>query len=486
MHFLITAGKWMAEFIAELAGVGIDSSEQGTPIDLSTLPQDSLLWQLPEHLIQDVMDVLLFVSNAHPSTLNTAQLDPLMTMVVFFLAHPSLVRSPHVRASFGGLLYSAFLPESERMNSGPVMPRGSEAHTALLYSHPLAQRYLAPSLLLLYGDVEQTGHYDKLEHRFHIAAILKYLWKNQEHRVTFRRISKDQGMFMRFANGLMNECNNLVASVMEKLPEIRTVQLQLKDPAAWGALTEERRSEIMERHQDNERSVRSQMLLCNETMHMLAYLTSDEDIQVPFLKDELLVRLADMLLSIINQLVGTKGLEIKVDNPESYNFRPKEMLREVCLTLSYFALHEKFHLALAESGFYRETLLPKATSTMRRLGGLDAANLKAMDNLCSAVVEAKNKAEAEEAGLGVAPDEFLDPFLFHVMRDPVILPTSGNIMDRSTIVQHLLNNPHDPFNRKELTEDMLKPADQLRERINAYLAGGGKTAATEPAPSHAP
>ena len=44
------------------------------------------------------------------------------------------------------------------------------------------QETLAPALLLLYGDVEHTGHYDKLEHRFHIAAVLKYLWQSPEHR----------------------------------------------------------------------------------------------------------------------------------------------------------------------------------------------------------------------------------------------------------------------------------------------------------------
>ena len=45
---------------------------------------------------------------------------------------------------------------------------------------------------------------------------------------TFRRISADTANFAVFANGLMNEINNLVASVMEKLPEIRNVQQQQK------------------------------------------------------------------------------------------------------------------------------------------------------------------------------------------------------------------------------------------------------------------
>lgn len=43
-----------------------------------------------------------------------------------------------------------------------------------------------------------------------------------------------------------------------------------------------------------------------------------------------------------------------------------------------------------------------------------------------------------------------------LMTDPVMLP-SGNIMDRSIILRHLLNSPTDPFNRQPLTESMLEP-----------------------------
>ena len=39
----------------------------------------------------------------------------------------------------------------------------------------------------------------------------------------------------------------------------------------------------------------------------------------------------------------------------------------------------------------------------------------------------------------------------------VLLPTSGNIMDRSSIMRHLLSDETDPFNRKHLTPDMLVP-----------------------------
>lgn len=58
------------------------------------------------------------------------------------------------------------------------------------------------------------------------------------------------------------------------------------------------------RHEDNERSLKSNLSLCNETLHMVAYLTSDPDIQKPFLREELLLRLAEMLLCVLKQLVS--------------------------------------------------------------------------------------------------------------------------------------------------------------------------------------
>lgn len=66
-----------------------------------------------------------------------------------------------------------------------------------------------------------------------------------------------------------------------------------------------------------------------------------------------------------------------------------------------------------------------------------------------------------------APDEFKDPLMDTLMSDPVILP-SGTSMDRAIITRHLLNSNTDPFNRQILTEDMLIPNVELKERIDAW------------------
>ncbi len=51
-----------------------------------------------------------------------------------------------------------------------------------------------------------------------------------------------------------------------------------------------------------------------------------------------------------------------------------------------------------------------------------------------------------------------------LMEDPVLLPTSGKVMDRKHINRHLLSTPNDPFNRQPLTEEMLKPG-KLRTMV---------------------
>merc|ERR1712038_1809799 len=108
---------------------------------------------------------------------------------------------------------------------------------------------------------------------------------------------------------------------MEKLPEIRTVQQQMADAKGWADLGEERREEIASRHEENEQEVKRALPLCNKTLKMLGFLNTDDDIRNLFLLEEMCPRLVNMLLHVLTKLVGSRGVDLKVDNPESYNFR---------------------------------------------------------------------------------------------------------------------------------------------------------------------
>lgn len=67
----------------------------------------------------------------------------------------------------------------------------------------------------------------------------------------------------------------------------------------------------------------------------------------------------------------------------------------------------------------------------------------------------------------VALPSFTDPLMDTLMTDPVQLP-SGVIMDRPVIIRHLLSSNQDPFNRQQLTVDMLVPAREMKAKIEQW------------------
>ena len=177
----------------------------------------------------------------------------------------------------------------------------------------------------------------------------------------------------------------------------------------------------------------------------------------------------NMLFHVLMKLVGTKGMELKVLDPTKYNFRPKDMLRDLCAIFANFVSAPEFIVECAQSGLYNAELVAKAAKTCRKLNLLEDNRLEAFESLTLKVNEALKEVDIFDELIKDAPDEFLDPLMCTFMKDPVYLPTSENVVDRATITQHLLNDPTDPFNRKELTIDMIQPATELKERMKRWL-----------------
>lgn len=463
---------------------------------------DDTLRLMPEQFVNDTCDIIMGIARLKPKALRGLEFRYVFKLVVKLLSpkyagvctncvfgdkpfclvwaciltfwllafRVKVVRNYNLRATLGDVLYDLFLPsasDDRREVPSSVACDPLAGGQTYLLSDVQAQESLAPSLLLLYGEVEHTGYYDKMTHRAKIASLIKYLWESTEHRSAFRRITQNKESFIKFANGIMNETNTLIATVMQKLPEIREAQLKMKNAQEWGQLSEEEQNIIKSRLDDNEREVKHALPLCNKTLQMFGYLNTDKDIRSLFLLEELCSRLVQMLLHVLTKLVGTKGLDLKVENPEQYDFRPKEMLRDLCAIFALFASAKEFQVECAKNGC-DPALLSSAVKTCRRLNLLTGDSMTAFESLPPLVAKEEQAVAADEALLHDAPDEFLDAILQSFMKDPVILP-SGHCVDRSTITQHLLNDPTDPFNRKEMTIEDVKPATELKERMRVWV-----------------
>ena len=76
------------------------------------------------------------------------------------------------------------------------------------------------------------------------------------------------------------------------------------------------------------------------------------------------------------------------------------------------------------------------------------------------------------------PSEFECGLTGELMTDPVLLP-SGEIICRENIRRHLIVSTQNPFNREYLTNDMLKPDDELRTVIALWKTEKRKAAKEE-------
>ena len=92
-----------------------------------------------------------------------------------------------------------------------------------------------------------------------------------------------------------------------------------------------------------------------------------------------------------------------------------------------------------------------------------------LDSLVDLLLEDEDSDESDDSvKADEEPDEYLDAIMFHVMSDPVRLPDSGKIVDRSTIARHFLSDQNDPFTKAPLTMEQVEPLDDLKMAIQAW------------------
>ena len=158
----------------------------------------------------------------------------------------------------------------------------------------------------------------------------------------------------------------------------------------------------------------------------------------------------------------------QVNNPEQYDFRPKEMLRDLCAIFALFASADEFQLECAKSDKCDPSELRSAIKRCQEFNLLTGESMKAFESLPELVEKNLVDVQAEEDLQQDSPDEFLDPVTCSFMKDPVTLP-SGNVVDRYTAERSLLNDGIDPFSRQAMTKDDIKPATDLKQRIDQWL-----------------
>ncbi|KAG2102251.1 ubiquitin elongating factor core-domain-containing protein [Suillus discolor] len=418
---------------------------------------------LPEFIIEDVVEFFLFVVRHSPESLDLSGKDELVIFALTFLTSTWYIKNPFLKAKINEAVFYGVLPYANDRH-------GILGHT--LNTHPVALKNLIPALTHFYIEVEQTGassqFYDKFNARRNIAYILKAVWDNPVHRDALNKEAQNVDKFIRFINLMINDVTYLMDESLSELTQIHNIQTEMRDQNAWNARPQQYRREREGALRGLERHASGYTTLGRSTVGLLKDFTAET--KGPFMMPEIVDKLAAMLDYNLDALVGPKCGELRVQDPEKYKFNPRQLLSDILQVYINLSDQEEFVRAVANDGrSYKKELFEAAMETARRVPLKTETEIGVVRSFVSKVEEMKTTIEEEE-DLGEIPDEFLDPLMATIMRDPVTLPSSRVVIDRSTIKSHLLSDSKDPFNRVPLVVEDVIPNVELKAQIDAFIA----------------
>lgn len=383
----------------------------------------------------------------------------MIALCIAFLQSSDFIKNPYLKSSLVTLLFCG---------TWPFMHFRKGVLGDQLYGSKFANDHLLRALIKFYIEAESTGahtqFYDKFNIRYEIFQIIKSVWGNDVYKEQLTRESKvNRQFFVQFVNLLLNDATYVLDEALTKFPKIHTLQAELDHNTAMSA---QDRQKKLEELQTLEGQASSYMQLANETLYMMKLFTST--LGEAFTMPEIVQRLASMLNYNLETLAGPKMGQLKVNNPQKYHFQPRVLLSDFVEIYLNLGSSQTFIDAVAADGrSYKPETFDKAGYILAKRAMKDEADLRRFDVLKKKFRESKEIADQAELDLGEIPAEFEDPILGDLMKDPVVLP-SQHIVDRSTIIQHLLSDPKDPFTRQPMTMDDVIPDTELKTKIETW------------------
>ncbi|EED23803.1 ubiquitin fusion degradation protein UfdB, putative [Talaromyces stipitatus ATCC 10500] len=452
MQFMRYVIVWILRLVS-----GTDFPKQKLTLPLPEEPRE-IFKCLPEYFIDDIVSNFKFIMWSMPQIITTAQGDELVMLCIAFLESSQYIKNPYLKAGLISILFRGTWPR-------PGGARGILVD--LLNSLPFANEYLLHAVMKFYIEVEHTGthtqFFDKFNIRYEIFQIIKCIWGNPAYRNQLSdQANENLDFFVRFVNLLLNDVTFVLDEAFTAFITIHDTQELLNREG--NTMEQAVRQEKEEALSAAQRQAKSYMQLTNETVAMLKLFT--EALADSFTMPEIVQRLADMLDYNLDAMVGPKSSNLHVGNLQEYGFNPRGLLSEIIDVYINLMNKENFIVAVARDGrSYKPQNFEKAAEIIRKRGLKSEEELAKLIELSKRIKQAKEADEQAEEDLGEIPDEFLDPLIYTLMEDPVILPNSKVTIDRATIRSHLLSDPHDPFNRAPLKIEDVIPNTDLKKQI---------------------
>jgi len=288
----------------------------------------------------------------------------------------------------------------------------------------------------------------------------------------FNKLNKENpDLLLKFGMCYVADLSFLFDESLQRMTQIKNFQANQTDQNTYEAFLDGQSSLMV-----NLETVFSYLFVFQKYYEMGSWLTQ---FPVEFLLSaelrDLFTRNLNYTCSILLKNFSTSSL----NNNQMYqrnkeNFHPMNLLKFVLKIYLNLYRRNGFTESIvsdARSFDLKEFLLiPDIIEKHKLFNSQELEDWKSFIKKLEQKVQEKEKADKLFLeSVGDIPEEFMDPLVNEVMKDPVMLPSSKMVVDRTTIIKYLLNDPIDPFNRSPLTKDMLVAVPELKEKIQEFF-----------------
>ncbi|MES1902447.1 MAG: Ubiquitin conjugation factor E4 B [Paramarteilia canceri] len=301
---------------------------------------------------------------------------------------------------------------------------------------------------------------DKFTVRYNISSYIAGLKRIPNYEWLSKMSSVVGKEFRLYINTILSDLSYTLFEAIEMLKQIHYFQQKTSSSHNLNMQQEE-----AQQFSRNEQNIKSLLMLTETNMESLKDLTLNE--KEHFLTDEILIRFVPVISSNIKNLCGPDTAKLIVKNKKKYHWNPKKIL-DLTIDIILNMNGRKFCKEIALDGLTDFQAYDKALILMQTRLLRAAQEVEAFRDLIILIKRISENAKTREDLLKDAPEKYLDPLTYSLMKDPVKLPT-GTIMDKTVIVQHLLNSQSDPFTRMPLSEEELVPDLKLKEEIEEWI-----------------
>ena len=422
---------------------------------------------IPEFFSENISKIGMFYRVFKPIVFEThMNLASIMTYCLFIIKTKK-VSNPHVRAETLKFIWEfAPKPPENEFRKHEFNLRNWLTHTNVW------KKFLMPTLIEAYGDVEKTGssnqYYEKYHYRLIMSFVFHFLLREKHFKDQINEIAQsEQVVFDKFLHFVIADINEGFQSSVSKLSEIK--EYEDAEASNWKDYTEEQKKDMQTKFKENSNVAKWGMQLSRSTLSLWVKIVKEEAWRMNFMSDVNLSSFVEGINYALDSLASRKGLNIKVKNKQEYNFDPKEITIELVLWYAYMSRYEKFigQVVLDKRSYRQETLLKVLRLIQKSTIPIPADKAEEFEEFVHKCNDAYEENNIRDTYLDDAPDEFIDQLFCILMEDPVLLP-SNNVTDLSMIKKHLLNDPTDPYTREPLKIEDVKPLPELKERVRQF------------------